>query len=87
MSYHPLVLFVHPTFTTEKEEERKKKIIMTHTPTTCPSRLLWLKRHEPETFAKVKHVMLPHDYVNFWLTGRIVAEVSEQGSTGKQPVP
>jgi len=39
------------------------------------SRLLWLKRHEPDVFAKVKHVMLPHDYVNFWLSGRIVAEV------------
>lgn len=46
---------------------------------TLCHRLLWLKRHEPETYARVKHVMLPHDYVNFWLTGRIVAEVWVNG--------
>ena len=56
----------------------------THTHTQIARRLLWLKRHEPETFAKVRHVMLPHDYVNFWLTGRIVAEVSVEDCTSSQ---
>ena len=32
-------------------------------------KLLWLKQNEPEQFAKVKSVLLPHDYINFWLTG------------------
>jgi xylulokinase len=29
------------------------------------SKLVWLQRHEPERWAKVRHVLLPHDYVNF----------------------
>ena len=32
-------------------------------------KLLWLKQNEPENFAKVKTILLPHDYINFWLTG------------------
>lgn len=32
-------------------------------------KLLWLKQNEPDQFAKVKSVLLPHDYINFWLTG------------------
>lgn len=48
---------------------------------TC-SKLLWLRRHEPENFERVAHVMLPHDYVNFWLTGEITMEVSDASGTG-----
>ncbi|MEM7698642.1 MAG: xylulokinase [Verrucomicrobiota bacterium] len=32
-------------------------------------KLLWLKQHEPENFSKVATILLPHDYLNFWLTG------------------
>ena len=32
-------------------------------------KLLWLKQHEPENFARVSSVLLPHDYINFHLTG------------------
>lgn len=32
-------------------------------------KLLWLKQNEPENFAKTKSVLLPHDYINFFLTG------------------
>lgn len=32
-------------------------------------KLLWLKQNEPEHFAKTKSVLLPHDYLNFFLTG------------------
>lgn len=32
-------------------------------------KLLWLKQNEPDHFRKVRSVLLPHDYLNFWLTG------------------
>ncbi len=32
-------------------------------------KLLWLKQNEPDNFAKVKTILLPHDYINFRLTG------------------
>ncbi|MEM0896847.1 MAG: xylulokinase [Verrucomicrobiota bacterium] len=32
-------------------------------------KLLWLKDHEPDNFAKVANILLPHDYINFWLSG------------------
>ncbi|MDF1786928.1 MAG: xylulokinase [Verrucomicrobiales bacterium] len=34
---------------------------------TAP-KILWLKENEPDNFAKTKSVLLPHDYLNFWLT-------------------
>jgi len=35
---------------------------------TAP-KILWLKENEPDNFAKVTTVLLPHDYLNFYLTG------------------
>ncbi|MBA4147321.1 MAG: xylulokinase [Verrucomicrobia bacterium] len=35
---------------------------------TAP-KILWLKKNEPKNFAKLATVLLPHDYLNFWLTG------------------
>lgn len=35
---------------------------------TAP-KLLWLRKHEPENFRKIKRVMLPKDYINYRLTG------------------
>lgn len=36
------------------------------------SKILWLKRHEPETFAAVRHILLPAGYMNWCLTGQKV---------------
>ena len=35
---------------------------------TAP-KILWMKKHEPELFAKIAKIMLPKDYVNYVLTG------------------
>src|SRR5262249_15934404 len=35
---------------------------------TAP-KLLWLRRHEPEVYARISHVLLPKDYVLLRLTG------------------
>ena len=40
------------------------------------SKILWLKENEPENFAKLRHVLLPHDFINYHLTGRYAMEVS-----------
>ena len=39
-------------------------------------KLMWVRRHEPETYAKARHVMLVEDYVIFLLSGRRVIDHS-----------
>ncbi|CAG9462871.1 unnamed protein product [Pedinophyceae sp. YPF-701] len=48
---------------------------------TAP-KLLWLKHAEPETYASVRHVLLPHDWVNFRLTGELAMECGDASGTG-----
>ena len=45
------------------------------------SKLLWLKQREPENFARVRHVLLPHEYLNWWLTGELRAEYGDASGT------
>ncbi|MCR5089505.1 MAG: xylulokinase [Oscillospiraceae bacterium] len=35
---------------------------------TAP-KLLWLRKHEPENFARIRKIMLPKDYINYRLSG------------------
>ena len=35
---------------------------------TAP-KLLWMRRNEPENFARIRKIMLPKDYINYRLTG------------------
>ncbi len=46
------------------------------------SKLLWLAQCEPENFARVRHILLPHEYLNFWLTGELKAEYGDASGTG-----
>ncbi len=45
------------------------------------SKILWLKNHEPKNFARLATVLLPHDYLNFWLTGRKTMEYGDASGT------
>jgi xylulokinase len=45
------------------------------------SKILWLKKHEPKNFAKLATVLLPHDYLNFWLTGEKTMEFGDASGT------
>jgi xylulokinase len=45
------------------------------------SKILWLKRREPAHFARLRWVLLPHDYVNFWLTGEKTMEYGDASGT------
>ncbi|HEV2604560.1 MAG TPA: xylulokinase [Microvirga sp.] len=47
---------------------------------TAP-KLVWLARHEPETFAAIRTVLLPKDYVRVRLTGERVTEMSDAAGT------
>ncbi len=44
-------------------------------------KILWLKNHEPKNFARLASVLLPHDYLNFWLTGDKVMEYGDASGT------
>lgn len=41
---------------------------------TAP-KLLWMQDEEPDAFERIETVLLPHDYVNYWLTGNFAMEV------------
>ena len=45
------------------------------------SKLLWIKEHEPQNFARIRHILLPHEFLNFYLTGNIVAEFGDASGT------
>ena len=47
---------------------------------TAP-KVLWLKRHEPENFRRLRHILLPHDYHNFHLTGNYFMEAGDASGT------
>ena len=47
---------------------------------TAP-KLLWLRAHEPEIFARIDTVLLPKDYVRFRLTGHHVSDMSDASGT------
>src|SRR5207249_4649945 len=45
------------------------------------SKILWLKKHEPKNYQRLATVLLPHDYLNFWLTGERVMEYGDASGT------
>jgi xylulokinase len=45
------------------------------------SKLLWLAENEPENFTRIRHILLPHEYLNFWLTGKLRAEFGDASGT------
>ena len=47
---------------------------------TAP-KLAWVKKHEPDIFARTAKVLLPKDYVRLWLTGEYVSDMSDAAGT------
>ena len=47
---------------------------------TAP-KLLWLRRHEPDAFARIRRVLLPKDYVRLRLTGEHATDVADASGT------
>lgn len=50
-------------------------------PTYSLAKILWVREHEPATFAKVAHVCLAKDYVVHRMTGVLVTDCSDASST------
>jgi xylulokinase len=44
-------------------------------------KILWLREEEPEAYARVRHVLLPKDYVRYLLTGELATDVSDASGT------
>lgn len=46
------------------------------------SKLPWTARHRPDAYAQLAAILLPHDYVNYWLTGEQWMEHGDASGTG-----
>ncbi|AEC01393.1 xylulokinase [Parasphaerochaeta coccoides] len=45
------------------------------------SKILWLKKHEQQSYDRLDMILLPHDYVNFFLTGEYSMEYGDASGT------
>ena len=51
------------------------------------SKIMWVKNHEPENYAKCAHILLPKDYIRFKLTGEFATEVSDASGMQLLDIP
>lgn len=49
-------------------------------------KILWLRRREPDNYARLRHVLLPHDYLNYVLTGEATMEYGDASGTALMDV-
>tara|TARA_R100001129_G_scaffold184634_1_gene170051 strand:- start:2625 stop:4079 length:1455 start_codon:yes stop_codon:yes gene_type:complete len=47
---------------------------------TAP-KLVWMARNEAENFKRISKVLLPKDYLRYWLTGETISEMSDSAGT------
>lgn len=47
---------------------------------TAP-KVAWLRRNEPDAYARTRRMCLPHDYLNLWLTGEYATEPGDASGT------
>lgn len=45
------------------------------------TKLLWVRRHEKRIYDRIKHLLLPKDYVRLCMTGEYVGDVSDMSGT------
>jgi xylulokinase len=45
------------------------------------TKLLWVRTHQPEIFARIAHVLCPKDYVRYRLTGEFAIDMQEASGT------
>jgi xylulokinase len=44
-------------------------------------KLMWIRDHEPEIYARTSRTLCAKDYINYWLTGRMVTDFSDASGT------
>src|SRR3990170_4003854 len=45
------------------------------------TKLLWVRTHEPSIWSRVKHVLLPKDYIRYRLSGEFAIDVADASGT------
>ncbi|WRS27707.1 xylulokinase [Oscillospiraceae bacterium MB08-C2-2] len=50
-------------------------------------KILWMRRHKPELYAKCRHILLPKDYLRYKLCGVFATEVSDASGMNLLDVP
>ena len=45
------------------------------------TKLLWVRKHEPRVYEKIRQILLPKDYVRYRLTGEYAGDVSDMSGT------
>jgi len=63
------------------EKAAIRKVGLAFLPGFTAPKILWLKRHEPANFRRLRQVLLPHDYLNFHLTGKYFMEPGDASGT------
>src|SRR5439155_9042073 len=43
---------------------------------TAP-KIVWMRRHEPDLYARIAHILLPKDYVRYCLTGKHAVDAAD----------
>ncbi|MDG1707592.1 MAG: xylulokinase [Emcibacteraceae bacterium] len=46
------------------------------------SKIRWLKKNNPDAYARMTSILLPHDYLNYYLTGNRYMECGDASGTG-----
>jgi len=47
---------------------------------TAP-KIVWVRKHEPEVYARIAHILLPKDYIRFMLTGEYKTDLAGAAGT------
>ncbi|MFA7109269.1 MAG: xylulokinase [Sphaerochaetaceae bacterium] len=45
------------------------------------SKILYFKQNNPKSYSKLAHILLPHDYINWYLTGEYTCELGDASGT------
>jgi xylulokinase len=59
-----------------------RRIGSTPTAAFTIAKLAWVAEHEPAVLDRAASILLPHDYLTFWLTGATVTDRSDASGTG-----
>ena len=46
------------------------------------SKIRWLRKYQADIYQQIDKIMLPHDYLNYWLTGKFCTEYGDASGTG-----
>lgn len=69
---------------------RKRLIEITANPALTgftASKILWVRKHEPDNYKRCCHILLPKDYIRYILTGKFATEVSDASGMQLFDVP